>query len=207
LYIFLISPVCYTAHPFILAPDLMSQVWFLAEMFRNFLCTYSEEMWVTMWIIPLQFNKFRENQLHSVSPNSVQLCMEKVWSLQSEHVHFAFVLWISFESTLICFCLQIVHLQGRSLPVWPGSGGWLGPNLPHLCKGSSSRYHTSIMNHHVCLRLLMHFSVNHSVLYNMAWVTYYRTVCVFCATLFQIWVCQKMLRKSSAQVSRRTSSK
>jgi hypothetical protein len=27
-------------------------------------------------------------------------------------------------------------------------------------------YHTSAMNHRICLSLLMHFSVNHSVLYN-----------------------------------------
>jgi hypothetical protein len=28
--------------------------------------------------IPHQFNKFQKNQLHSISPNSVQICMQKM---------------------------------------------------------------------------------------------------------------------------------
>jgi hypothetical protein len=47
-----------------------------------------------------------------------------------------------------------------------------GCNLLDLCTGSSQWYYTFAMNHRICLCLLMHFSVNHWVLYNMARVRY-----------------------------------
>jgi hypothetical protein len=52
------------------------------------------------------------------------------------------------------------------------SSSWSDHNLLHLCTGNSQRYYASAMNHYVCLRLLMHFSINHSVLYNTARVRY-----------------------------------
>jgi hypothetical protein len=67
-------------------------------------------------------------------------------------------------------------------------------NLPRL-SATSRRYHTSAMNHRVCLCLLMHFSINHSVLYNTARVRYTIELRVFSVTLFQIWVCRKCCRK------------
>jgi hypothetical protein len=46
-----------------------------------------------------------------------------------------------------------------------------GPQSTHIWS-RSSRWYTSAMNHRVCLRLLMHFSINHSVLYNMTRARY-----------------------------------
>jgi hypothetical protein len=93
-----------------------------------------------------------------------------------------------------CFSLPIFRylLQGLPRPVSPRepqpSGRPVRPNVPHLSASSSRQYHTYAMNHQVCLRLLMHFSINHLVLYSMPRVNYLWSACVFTAILFQIWV-------------------
>jgi hypothetical protein len=66
-------------------------------------------------------------------------------------------------------------IQGLLCPVCPRQP-WLSSsqsshNLPHLST-ISRQYHTSAVNHCICLHLLMHFSINHSALYNMDQVRY-----------------------------------
>jgi hypothetical protein len=63
------------------------------------------------------------------------------------------------ESTTSCLTEKLWLHRRLALPWSPG-----------LCRGSTHWFPTSAMNHCICLRLLMHFSVNHSVLYNIAQV-------------------------------------
>jgi hypothetical protein len=73
----------------------------------------------------------------------------------------------------------------------------------HVSAALAVSDNTSTMNHCVCLLLLMHFSVNHSVLYNLAWVRY---TIEQCGCLVQLYFKHESARKFQ-HVSRRTSSK
>jgi hypothetical protein len=88
------------------------------------------------------------------------------------HVFKCFISYITVKFLTLWNSYWIWKYRVYHILFVQGGCGRSGCNLLLLWTGSSWWYCTSAMNHLVCLHLLMHFSVNHSVLYNMAWVRY-----------------------------------